>query len=425
MRKFWLLAALATTVHAETYTLTLKQAVDRALSQSPDAVIARMDQMKAAAGVRVAKDPFTPHLGLGSGAAYSSGFPLSIEGSAPAAIQAKMTQSIFNKPLSLAVAQARENARGATFAAGQRTDEIVFRVASLYLDVARAGQLAEAAARQLDSLAKVAETVATRVDAGRELPVARQETVVNRMRAQQRVRALEAEREYGERSLAVALGYAPTDVVRPADGNRVTTAIPDSEQTAVETALAGSKELRRLESSYQASSLDVKAGQAQRLPKVDLVAQYALLTRYSHYDEYFLKFRRHNWQLGASIQIPILPGGALEAVVSQAQSDQQRLRAELQSARNRITLAVHQGYQEVEKAKFAGDLAKAELDLAHEQLSILLAQMNEGRSTLRQVEEARFAEEEKWIAFYDAQFNTERAQLNVLRQTGELVASLR
>ena len=289
MRKFWLLAALATTVHAETYTLTLKQAVDRALSQSPDAVIARMDQMKAAAGVRVAKDPFTPHLGLGSGAAYSSGFPLSIEGSAPAAIQAKMTQSIFNKPLSLAVAQARENARGATFAAGQRTDEIVFRVASLYLDVARAGQLAEAAARQLDSLAKVAETVATRVDAGRELPVARQETVVNRMRAQQRVRALEAEREYGERSLAVALGYAPTDVVRPADGNRVTTAIPDSEQTAVETALAGSKELRRLESSYQASSLDVKAGQAQRLPKVDLVAQYALLTRYSHYDEYFFE----------------------------------------------------------------------------------------------------------------------------------------
>ena len=138
-----------------------------------------------------------------------------------------------------------------------------------------------------------------------------------------------------------------------------------------------------------------------------------------------MKFRRHNWQLGASIQIPILPGGALEAVVSQAQSDQQRLRAELQSARNRITLAVHQGYQEVEKAKFAGDLAKAELDLAHEQLSILLAQMNEGRSTLRQVEEARFAEEEKWIAFYDAQFNTERAQLNVLRQTGELVASLR
>src|SRR4051812_7763843 len=100
MRKLMLLAGFAAGLQAETYSLTLKQAVDRALSQSPEAVMARMDQMKAAAGVRVAKDPFTPHLGVGSGAAYSSGFPLSIEGSAPAAIQAKMTQSIFNQPLS-------------------------------------------------------------------------------------------------------------------------------------------------------------------------------------------------------------------------------------------------------------------------------------------------------------------------------------
>ncbi|HXJ44375.1 MAG TPA: TolC family protein, partial [Bryobacteraceae bacterium] len=259
MRNLWLLAALAGAAHAETWSLTLKQAVDRSLSQSPDAVIARMDQLKAAAGVRIAKDPFTPHLGIGSGAAYSSGFPLSIEGSAPAAVQAKLTESIFNKPLSLAVSQAKESARGATYAAGQRTDEIVFRVVSLYLDVARAGQLAEAAGRQVDSLTRVAETVATRVEAGRELPVARQETIVNKMRAQQRIRALQADQEYGERSLAVALGYAPTDLVKPVAGERNTPPIPDNEQAAIETALANSKELRRLESNYQVSSLEVKA----------------------------------------------------------------------------------------------------------------------------------------------------------------------
>ena len=86
---------------------------------------------------------------------------------------------------------------------------------------------------------------------------------------------------------------------------------------------------------------------------------------------------------------------------------------------------MHQSYQDVEKAKLATQLAKAELDLAHEQLSILLAQMNEGRATLKQIEEARFVEEERWIAFYDAQFSTERARLNVLRQTGELMARLR
>lgn len=425
MRIFWLLTALASAAHAETWSLNLKQGLDRAMSQSQEAVILRLDELKAATAVRIARDPFTPHVGLGSGLAYSSGFPLSIEGSAPAIIQAKVTQSMFNRPQSLAVAQAMENARGATFAAGERSDEIAFRVASLFLDAQRAAQLAGAARRQVESLAKVSASVSARVDAGRELPVALSEAAVNRLRAQQRVQGLEAERDYAERSLAVALGYPATDSVRPAEGEPQVITIPTDEQTATATALAESKELRRLESNYQASALGLKENKAQRLPKVDLVAQYALLARYSNYDEYFSKFQRHNWQLGASIQLPVLAGAALDASISQAEAAQHRVRAELQQARSRITLAMHQSYQDVEKAKLATQLAKAELDLAHEQLSILLAQMNEGRATLKQIEEARFVEEERWIAFYDAQFSTERARLNVLRQTGELMARLR
>lgn len=50
--------------------------------------------------------------------------------------------------------------------------------------------------------------------------------------------------------------------------------------------------------------------------------------------------------------------------------------------------------------------------------------MDEGRATLSQVEEARFAEDEKWIAFYDAQFTMEKARLTVLRETGDLLAAL-
>ena len=73
----------------------------------------------------------------------------------------------------------------------------------------------------------------------------------------------------------------------------------------------------------------------------------------------------------------------------------------------------------------ARKLAQAELDLARSQVSVLLAQMNEGRASLRQLEEARFNEDEKWIALYDAQFNAERARLNVLRQTGQLATLVR
>src|SRR5437764_15261819 len=85
-------------LHAEVYKLTLKQAVDRALAQNPDIALARLDEHKAQHAVRIANDPFAPKVGLGSGLAYSSGFPLSIEGSAPAALQARATQFLFNRP---------------------------------------------------------------------------------------------------------------------------------------------------------------------------------------------------------------------------------------------------------------------------------------------------------------------------------------
>jgi hypothetical protein len=114
----------------------------------------------------------------------------------------------------------------------------------------------------------------------------------------------------------------------------------------------------------------------------------------------------------------------VKAEVAQAQADQQHIRAEEQAARNRIMLDIHREYQDLAKANMTSQLAKAELDLAVSQLSVLLAQSNEGRATLRQVEDARFAEDEKWIAFYDAQFGDEKARLNLLSRTGQLLAAL-
>jgi len=55
----------------------------------------------------------------------------------------------------------------------------------------------------------------------------------------------------------------------------------------------------------------------------------------------------------------------------------------------------------------------------------LLSQLGEGRATQQQVDDARLAEQEKWIAFYDAQHLVENARLDLLRQTGTLQAALR
>jgi outer membrane protein TolC len=425
VRNLFIIAAFAVSAAAETHTLTIQQAVDRAVAQNPEVVMARMDELKANAAIRVAKDPFSPHVGGGSGLAYSYGFPLSIEGSAPAIFQAKATQDLLNRPQSFAVAQAKESARGAGLAVGEKRDDVAWRVATMFVDVERTGRLTESLQKQVESLEKIYETVDARVQLGRELPVAKKEAQVNLLRAQQRLMTMQSDLDYAQHNLASALGFSAGDTVQPAVAERPPLPIPATEDAALQTALAASKELKRLESNYQAKALEIKGDKAQRLPRVDLVAQYALLSQYSNYGEYFLKFQRNNGEIGASIQIPIWVGPGVKAQVSEAQADQQHIRAEIMAEQNRITLGVHQSFQDLIKANIANQLAKAEVDLAHEQLSVLLAQMNEGRASLRQVEDARSNEDEKWISFYDAQYNDVKARMGILRQTGELMGALK
>ena len=76
-------------------------------------------------------------------------------------------------------------------------------------------------------------------------------------------------------------------------------------------------------------------------------------------------------------------------------------------------------YRELETA---GVVTRLDLELARESLGVLLARMEEGRASLREVEAGRYLENEKWIAFYDARRALELARYQLLRRTGGLLA---
>ncbi len=101
------------------------------------------------------------------------------------------------------------------------------------------------------------------------------------------------------------------------------------------------------------------------------------------------------------------------------------LRTQMNQTRNRIELDTQHSYQEMHKAASARDVARLDLDYARAQVTLLLDQLAEGRTTQQRVDDARFIEQEKWIVYYDAQHALERARLDVLRQTGTLAAALR
>jgi len=421
-----LLGLFASTISlfAEVRVLTLRQALDMAMAQNPDVLLVRLDAQKAREQVTVTRDPFRPKMFAGSGAAWSTGFPSSIEGSAPSIVQVRTQMAIFNRPQSYLTAQANEEVRGAGVDVARRQEEAVYRVASLYLDAEQAGRSLEATRRQLDSLKRVQELIGQRVAEGRELAIESKKANLAVLRANQHADGLAADLMTAESNLAAALGFGPNDLARPAAEDRSPLTVPVSEEASIEKALEGSNELKRLQSNIQSKMLEIKSFHAERLPKINLVAQYSLFAKYN-YQDYFTKFQRNNAQVGASIEIPLLVGRAGSAQSAQSEADIAKLRIELDRTRTRITSDLRIAYQNLRRTESARDVARADLDLTREELTIDLAQMDEGRLPLATVEALRATENEKWLAYYDAQHTAELARLNVLRQTGTLELALR
>jgi len=412
-------------------TLTLRQALELAQKQSPDVLVARLDEQKAQAAIRIARDPFTPKLYAGSGAAKTWGYPTAINGQPPSIVEAQTVMSLFNRPQSWEVARVRENARGAGIDSQSKTDDVLFRVASLYVDAAQAARTAEFAGREVEAMSGAARAVEARVGQGYELPIEGKRAELNLARARQRAHGAEADRDYTEAALATVLGFPDTDRVAaaplsPGDEEQpaaLKQSLPENEAAAVESALENSRELRLLQSELQAANFAVREQKAQRLPQVDLVAQYALFAKYN-YTGYFTKFERNNAELGLSFKIPLSIGSAAGGARAQAEDDMARARIQMNGARSRIAADTRKSYGELKQTEEGRTVARLDLDVAREQLSILLAQLDEGRASPRQVDEARFLEQEKWIALYQSEYAVERARLALLRQTGRLSAAL-
>jgi outer membrane protein TolC len=414
--------ALAALARAEVHSLTLRQAIELAVQQNPDVAMVRLDEQKARAAVRAARDPFMPRVTAGSGLAYTDGFPSSIEGSAPSIVQAVAQQFLFNRPQTLEVARAKENARGAAIAVVGKRDEVVYRAAALYLDAERAERVGALAHTAIERQQAVLDSICAQVAEGRALPIAQKQAELALARDRQAAESVDDEQAAAETDLALALGFPAEDRVRAVAQERPAPPLPASEQQAAEAALASNSELRRLESQIAAKQLELRGAAAARLPRADLVAQYAMLAKFNNYTEYFSHFQRNNGEIGVSFQVPIFVPGVRSAT-AQGEADLSRLKIELANARNRIVSELAESLRSARRAQTAADVVRLDLEVTREQLSVDLAQFQEGRQTMRQVDEARLAENDRWIAFYDAQYALEKARWNVLRLDGGLLDS--
>lgn len=415
---------LTATAEAEVHTMTLRQAVEAAMKQNPDIALARLDEQKARYGVRVARDPFSPRLYAGSGIGYSWGIPQSVEGATPSIATVKGMMAIYNKPQSFRATQAKEQERGAQVEVSRQQEEVAYRTATLFLAAEQNMRSLEYVRKQQDALGKAAATVAARVAEGRELPIEKKKADLAIAKSKHRVTEMEGDQMALEVDLAMVLGLNPGERVQPAREERPAFAIPDDEEESIAQALAGNKQIKGLESQIHAKSLEVKSYLAERYPKIDLVTSYALLARFNGYDQFFNRFQRHNTQVGLSISVPLLVPPGAKAYAMQAETDMTKLRTQINQVRYQVSTGIREAYIGIRKAESARDVAKLDLDITREQVGVVMARFEEGRALLKDLEEARIAEDEKWVAYFATQNAVERARLELLRHSGAVMAAL-
>ena len=420
------LAVLSPTGAQQPKPITLRTAVEIALKANPDVLLARLDQEKAHQGVREARAPFSPQLTVGSGLAYTNGIPQSVEGSTPSIVRAVGRQFLYNRAQSNRVKEARELETAAGHSAEGKRNEVAFRVASTYLDFESAWRRTKLLADQAENLQCVEGVVAARVEEARQLPLDLTRARLETARARRALEAETAQLRLLEAKLKHQISLSQEAPLEPQPSGFVSTLpLPQDEREALARAVAGNPELKRIDASLRAKGFALRAEKGALAPRVDLVAQYSLLGRFNNFEDFFNKFQRHNGQIGMSFQIPVFGRKEVSARAAKVRLETSALEIQRSALRSGIELEVHRKFEELHQAEGQQKLARLELDFTRENLSVILANHDEGRTAMEEIEKARLEESQAWAAYYDSQYSVQKAKLDLLRETGELVAALR
>jgi len=152
---------------------------------------------------------------------------------------------------------------------------------------------------------------------------------------------------------------------------------------------------------------------------VEAVSTYSLLASFNNYLEFYKKFQRNNFNAGVQVQVPLFSAKTREDI-GLAQINLEVSQANLASKKTQVSAEVRQRTRHLRERDAAKEVARLELQLAQQNISVLQEQYTEGKVNLRELERARLEENEKWMAFLDANFQRQQAQLDLLKTAGQL-----
>jgi outer membrane protein TolC len=399
-------------------TLTLKRAIELALQNSKEIQVAKIQASVADHAAQITKSQFMPNLYAGSGAGYTYGIPETPGGRAPSIFNVTYTEQIFNEPLRGQAKETQEQSKAQKIMLEDAKNSVITRTAMAYLELGKVRHSLELLRKEQESAEKILQVTQERQGEGYELPVEVTKAQLTRAQVIQRILQLEAREDDLEVFLRYQLGLAETQAIEVTPEE-----LPGEAELAgdnlVAIAMTHNAGLQLAESDVRAKEFRLKGERRGYFPTLELVSVYSVLAQFNNYSQFFRTFQRNNFNAGIDVHVPIF-SAQTRAAIGLAQINLEAAKVNLTNKRTELSADVRQKTRRVRERDAAKEVARLELQLSQQNVAVFQSQFAEGKLNLREVEKARLEENEKWMAYLDANFQKQQAQLELLKTAGQL-----
>ena len=398
--------------------LPLKRAVELALSHSTTAGVASADEQRAFASYREARNQFMPQFIIGSGLGKSWGFPLSLEGSAPALVNLNSQSALLNPALRDFIRAAKTEAAAASSRTKDQRNEVIQDTVLSYAELSKWEALRKHLGEEQENALTMEQIVAERILEGVDKPLARNQAKLITARVRLRMAEAQGAMDVLRNRLSHLTGLPAASIETAPDS------VPPLPEVKQEDDLPGkavqtNPAVQAAETRATAQDFRARGEHRAMWPSVDFAAQYALLSTYNNYDLFFKTFQRHNATLGVAIRFPFL-SASQRARAQSADAEALRARKQAEGAKNQVSEETLRLQRSVEQLAAAQQVADLEYQVAQSNLEATQVRVEAGTATVHDAEDARNQADERFNALQDANFQLERARIILLRATGVL-----
>ena len=398
--------------------LSMREAVALALQNSRELALARVQYTVALNEAGVDRSAFRPNLYTGSGAAYTYGFP-TIGGGPPAVFQLNYSQSIFDPVLKAQQQAAEDHAKNMKLEIDRAHDDVIVRTAVAYLELAEVRHSLELLRKEQVSAEKILGVTRERVAADQELAIEVTRSELTAARVQERIIKLESRDDTLTQQLRNVTGVADTQSIE-VDTAEPSFATDMQEPELANLAIQSDRGIQEAENDRVARQHILRGAKLSYWPTLSVIGQYSVLSNFNNYTKYYSgQYQANNFAVGVQISIPLF-SAKTRANVALAKSELQLSELSLGNKRQEVRQDVLQKQRDVRELQATYEVARLDLKLAQETVELTQAKFDQGRATLRDIEAVRLDENDKFVAFLDADFARQRGQLTLLRATGQL-----